>query len=73
MTTATPKRLAADILRTDLELLTDYWQERLEGCGIKLTDDEATEIQDHIDNIIAPFAARLDTIAKDVNILDRNK
>lgn len=73
MTTPTPKRLAADIIRKDIELVQDWWQERLEGCGIRLDDAEAREIQRHIDSILEPLHKRLNTIAKDVSILDHGK
>ena len=68
MTNRTPKRLAADILRADFDILLGYWQERLEGCGIQFTEAEAEEIQRHMDAISAPFLDRLDTIARDVNV-----
>ena len=66
MTTETPKRLAADILRTDLDIVTDYFHERYP----ELSDQQAYEIGEQLDNILKPFYKRLDRIAKDIDVLE---
>jgi hypothetical protein len=69
MTKPTPKRIAADILRADLDLVSGYWEERWENMGIRFTEPEQKAIQAAMDDILAPFLDRLDTIAKDVDAM----
>ena len=64
---ATPKRIAAAVLLSDLELLTGYWVERNEDL---LKDWDELDIQDAMDAIIKPFEKRLMNIAKDVRAHD---
>ena len=65
MTRETPKRLAADILRMDLDIVTDYFHERYPG----LSDKQAAAISEQMDNILNPFCKRLNKIAKDIDVL----
>ena len=67
-TIRTPKRLAADILRTDLTLVTDYWYER--HIDLAENDSQADKISEALQAIVEPFLQRLDKIAKDVDCLE---
>ncbi len=65
MTKETPKRLAADILRIDLDIVSGYFHERYP----ELSDEQADAIGEQMDNILKPLYNRLDKIAKDINVL----
>ena len=62
MTAQTPKRIAAAIIRTDLELVSEYWEERYSD----IPEDMRREIQAQMDKILAPLHARVTNVAKGV-------
>ena len=61
MTTPTPKRIAASILATDMEIIVGYWQERYPDLA-----NHSEAINEQMDKILKPFERRLRNIAKNV-------
>jgi len=65
MTKETPKRLAADILRIDLDIVSGYFHERYP----ELSDEQVEAINEQMDKILTPLYKRLNKIAKDIDVL----
>ncbi|KKM03397.1 hypothetical protein LCGC14_1774780, partial [marine sediment metagenome] len=55
----------ADILRTDLDIVADYFHERYP----ELSDEQAEAISEQMDKILTPLYKRLNKIAKDIDVL----
>ena len=68
MTAPTPKRIAASILSTDMEIIVGYWQERYPDLA-----NHSEAINEQMDKILKPFERRLRKIAKDIRCYELAK